>query len=410
VAATLLLATVSAVAMALLYRPGYDPTRIYDGTDTRAFAVLIGAALAFVWPSRYLGSDATKVARWGIDGVGAGGLAVVAVLVWRTSEYSAFLYRGGMVLLSVGTALMVASAASPASRFGRVLGWQPLRWLGVRSYGIYLWHYPIIVLTTPAHGQDSLARGTLQVTAAVVAAALSWRFIEEPVRRGAISRWWAQARSTGWRLGTGGRQTRVAAVAAVLVVALASCGLTGVVRPSPSPAVGTQPPPSATSAASRLPADTATSRPPPSPAAASGPARTACRAVVHIGDSTSDGLVSPAYLPNPRRRIPAQYAGGRDQGDPGDLRCPVDRRNPRQPAQRLHRRAAADTRRIPGLLGTGPGYQRHRRRLRRLAGQPGRPDPADDVGDRQTAGYVGQRQVAARHRAIRGAQHAAVES
>jgi peptidoglycan/LPS O-acetylase OafA/YrhL/lysophospholipase L1-like esterase len=308
VAATLLLATVSAVAMALLYRPGYDPTRIYDGTDTRAFAVLIGAALAFVWPSRYLGSDATRAARWGIDGVGAAGLAVVAVLVWRTSEYSAFLYRGGMVLLSAGTALMVASAASPASRFGRVLGWRPLRWLGVRSYGIYLWHYPIIVLTTPADGQDSLARGTLQVTAAVVAAALSWRFIEEPVRRGAISRWWAQARSTGWRLGTGGRQTRVAAVAAVLVVALASCGLTGVVRPSPSPAVGTQPPPSATSAAGRQPADTATSSPPPSPAAASGPARTACRAVVHIGDSTSDGLVSPAYLPNPRRRIPAQYA------------------------------------------------------------------------------------------------------
>ena len=308
VAATLLLATVSAVAMALLYRPGYDPTRIYDGTDTRAFAVLIGAALAFVWPSRHLGSDATKVARWGIDGVGAAGLAVVAVLVWRTSEYSAFLYRGGMVLLSAATALMVASAASPASRFGRMLGWQPLRWLGVRSYGIYLWHYPIIVLTTPADGQDSLARGTVQVTAAIVAAALSWRFIEEPIRHGAISRWWARARSTGWRLGTGGRQTRVAAVAAVLVVALASCGLTGVVRPSPSPAVGTQPPPSAASAASRQPVSTVTSSPPASPAAVSGPARTACRAVVHIGDSTSDGLISPAYLPNPRQRIPAQYA------------------------------------------------------------------------------------------------------
>ena len=89
------------------------------------------------------------------------------MLVWSTSEYSAFLYRGGLVLLSLSTALMVASTASPASRFGRMLGRQPLRWLGVRSYGIYLWYFPVIVLTTPADGRDNLARGTLQVAASV---------------------------------------------------------------------------------------------------------------------------------------------------------------------------------------------------------------------------------------------------
>ena len=86
--------------MALLYQPGYDPTRVYDGTDTRAFGLLIGAALAFVWPSRHLREDVTGQARWMLDGAGAAGLAVFAVLVWRTSEYSAFIYRGGMVLLS----------------------------------------------------------------------------------------------------------------------------------------------------------------------------------------------------------------------------------------------------------------------------------------------------------------------
>ena len=303
-AATLLLAAVSAAAMALLYRPGYDPTRIYDGTDTRAFAVLIGAALAFVWPSRHLGSDVTETARWILDGIGITGLAIIVVLIWRTSEYSPFLYRGGMVLLSAGTALTVGAAASPASRLGVVMGIRPLRWVGVRSYGIYLWHYPIIVLTTPPDGRDSLARGALQVAAAFGVAALSWRFVEEPVRHGAIGRWLAQARSAGWRPGAAGRRTRLTVVASVGVVALASCGLAGVVRPSASPEAGTMPAPSP--AAARMQPSGAPAS--PSPATTRGPARTTCRAVVHIGDSTSDGLISPDYLPNPQRRIGAQYA------------------------------------------------------------------------------------------------------
>jgi peptidoglycan/LPS O-acetylase OafA/YrhL/lysophospholipase L1-like esterase len=304
--ATLLLAAVSAVAMALLYRPGYDPTRVYDGTDTRAFAVLIGAALAVVWPSRLLGSDVTVGARWILDGIGAAGLAIIAVLIWRTNEYSPFLYRGGLVLLSAGTALAVGAAASPATRIGRVLGWGPLRWVGVRSYGIYLWHFPIIVLTTRPGGTSSLARGTVQLAAAIAAAALSWRFVEEPVRHGAIGRWLAQARAAGWHLGAAGRRTKVTMAGTVLVVGLASCGLAGVVRPPAGPAIGAKPSPSPAAAGRAAPSTAASS--PSSPAATARRTRTACRAVVHIGDSTSDGLISPDYLPSPWQRIGAQYA------------------------------------------------------------------------------------------------------
>ena len=64
-----------------------------------------------------------------------------------------------MVLLSVASAAVVLAVRSPASHLGRVLGWQPLRWIGVRSYGIYLWHYPIIVLTTPAEWAGDAAPG-----------------------------------------------------------------------------------------------------------------------------------------------------------------------------------------------------------------------------------------------------------
>jgi peptidoglycan/LPS O-acetylase OafA/YrhL len=306
---SLLLAAASVVAMAVLYRPGYDPTRVYEGTDTRAFALLIGAALAFVWPSRRRRAEVASSVRWVLDGAGAAGLAVFALLVWRTGEYSPFLYPTGMVLLSLGTALMVAAAASPASRFGQMLGWRPLRYLGVRSYGIYLWHFPVIVLTTPADGQDTLPRAIFQVAASIGCAAASWRYLEEPIRRGALPRWWAQIRGSRWRPDVLGWQARFAAAGAAAVVVLASCGMTGVVSPGSASPTAAQPPVTQPSASPAVAAvrhqPKALARPRASAHAAD---RTSCRAVVHIGDSTSEGLISPDYLPNPEQRIGAQYA------------------------------------------------------------------------------------------------------
>ena len=312
--AALVLAAVSATAMALLFHPGFDQTRIYEGTDTRAFGLLIGAALAFVWPSRKLRASMSKASTRCLDGIGVVGLLVIGALVWRTTEYSAFLYQGGLVLLSVATALVVAAVAAPASRVGRVLGIKPLRWIGVRSYGIYLWHYPIIVLTTPANGGESLARGAAQLAASVAAAALSWRFIEEPIRHGAIGRLWARLRGSGWRA-VQGQGWAALGVSSVTVVA-AACGLAGAV-PAVSP--GT-PVVSAASASSLLgtsagqtvdtpPSGLSSFGPPAPPAAPESAAQllTSCRSVVHIGDSTSDGLVLPAYQPDPALRIAAQY-------------------------------------------------------------------------------------------------------
>jgi peptidoglycan/LPS O-acetylase OafA/YrhL len=315
-AATVLLAAVSAILMALLYQPGYDPTRVYEGTDTRAFALLIGAALAFCWPNRRLHGEVAKRARRFLDGAGIAGFLVFVLLVWRTSEYSPFLYRGGLVLLSIGTALMVASAVSPASTFGRVLGWRPLRWLGVRSYGIYLWHFPIIVLTTPADGQDTPVRAVLQVAATIGCAALSWRYIEEPFRHGAARRWLDQVRSARWDPGIAEWQTQLAVGASLLVLVLAGCGMTGIVQPGPpSPAAAIQAPPRHTAAAISPSRTTAAAGPRPRHTVAvqhrvpaPDPGRTSCRSVVQIGDSTSEGLISPDYLPDPQQRISAQYA------------------------------------------------------------------------------------------------------
>ncbi len=191
----------SALAMALIYQPGADPSRVYYGTDTRAFALLIGAALAVMWPSRKLSASISQKARLTLDVIGGTGLLVVLSMILFSNEYDSFLYRGGFLLLSVATALVVATLAHPASRLSQMLGWKPLRWLGVRSYGIYLWHYPVIVLTSPLVNTNgvSITRAALQVAASIALAALSWRYIEEPIRHGALRRIWRHIQPQQWR-------------------------------------------------------------------------------------------------------------------------------------------------------------------------------------------------------------------
>ena len=318
---TVLLAAASAYAMLHLYQPGMDPTRVYEGTDTRAFGLLIGAVLALAWPGgSQRGAHSAAPARRTIvllDLAGLAGLAGIGVMIWRVGEYSPFAYRGGLVLLSVATAAVVAATAYPASLVGRALGWGPLRWIGVRSYGIYLWHFPVIVLTSQPNTRPSLALAGLQIAASILLAALSWELIEEPIRQGAIGRAWKRARAAGWqpRLSEVRLGGLAATAGAVGVLAVAGFGLSGAVRAGSSSGVGSvlsagtlqlpvtrtvvKVPKNAGHGAGQAPAGQV--------ASSGGPLRTSCRAVAHIGDSTSDGLVSPEYLPKPGERIVARY-------------------------------------------------------------------------------------------------------
>lgn len=226
---TLLGALASAAAMAVIFQPGTDPSRVYYGTDTRAFALLIGAALALVWPSRRLSAELSRGSRLVLDIMGGAGLLVVLLMIWRTNEYDAFLYPRGLLLFSLASAVLVAVLVHPASRLGRLFGKQPWRVLGVCSYGIYLWHYPIIVWTSPAvntNGTDALlALG--QVLASIGLAVLSWRFIEEPIRRGTWKRSQRRRRNPERQRGLVSVSGRVTLVSALLVLGIACLVILG---------------------------------------------------------------------------------------------------------------------------------------------------------------------------------------
>ena len=249
-------AAVSALLMVILYQPDVDPSRIYYGTDTRATGLLLGAALAFVWAPRR-GTDLTLMkrfaaarrrrlrhtsqqrqfrVRWGwtgpllLDVVGLAALGGLVSFCILLDQYQPFLYQGGLALVALTTVVVIMVTVHPHTRLGAgLLGRWPLRWIGLRSYGIYLWHWPVFMVTRPE--LDVLITGTplliLRLAATLVFADLSYRFVETPIRRGALGRAWKALREARgarrWWLGAGwaGAVGAGAASCVVLGVALA---------------------------------------------------------------------------------------------------------------------------------------------------------------------------------------------
>ncbi|MEK8212047.1 MULTISPECIES: acyltransferase family protein [unclassified Paenibacillus] len=182
----LVLIFLSTIAMAILYVPGTDPSRVYYGTDTRAFAILIGAVLAVGWPSWKLSGRISSFGRSMLDITGGLGLLIILVLIYLTKKYDDSLYPFGFLFLSVISAAVIAVLVHPASRLGGILGCRPLAWIGKRSYSLYIWHYPVIILmnTNAANEELGFTRILLQLSVILMLSVFSYKYIEEPVRRG----------------------------------------------------------------------------------------------------------------------------------------------------------------------------------------------------------------------------------
>ncbi len=219
VAVALLLAAASAAAMWLLVDPT-DSTRVYYGTDTHAFGLAIGAALAFAaihWPAvRERWPRALRVVLPVLGLLAIGGLVSLAVVMDGALVEA---YRGGLLIVSALTAVVIAALLVPGSWIGRALETGPFRWVGRRSYGLYLWHWPVLLLVQNAlptwqrDGWQGWAIGGVAAAITVVAAALSSRFVEQPVRRFRFRRPAGAPARAGWRV-----PVWSAAMAVVLVV------------------------------------------------------------------------------------------------------------------------------------------------------------------------------------------------
>jgi peptidoglycan/LPS O-acetylase OafA/YrhL len=222
----------STALMWFLFVPFEDPSRVYFGTDTRAAGLLVGVALAFFWqPWRFNGALKSR-GKIALNVAGFTALAFLLLDLLRMAEFDAFLYRGGFLVTSLLTAVVLAVTVHPQGALNAVLGTKTLVWVGKRSYGLYLYHWPIFMLLRP--GVDVMwptwVTLTVQFSLTFAVAEVSYRWIEQPIRRQGFKTWLA------WVLGPLHRRSPQAAAAWPIVAAVFVLGLTiGLVRGGTAP-------------------------------------------------------------------------------------------------------------------------------------------------------------------------------
>jgi len=211
-----------------------DPSRVYFGTDTHAMGLLVGCAAAALWRHEKLNARLTPDRAAALNAIGLVSLAGLAYFFVFVSELNEFLYRGGFLVLSLLTASLVLVAAHPGLKFGAILGNPVLKWFGDRSYGIYLWHWPIFVLMRSGidiQWAEPIAF-TAKIAIVLVVADLSYRFVEMPIRNGAIG-----TRLAIWRAAGVPRPQARTLLASTLTIAVLTASLVGMYR-VPTPDAG----------------------------------------------------------------------------------------------------------------------------------------------------------------------------
>jgi len=173
-------AIVSATLMFMLYSPQAGPSRVFYGTDTRAQALLLGAALAMIMhaPIEHGIPD-----RW-LQPIGAVALLGCVAMFSLTNDQQGWLYQGGFLLIAILAVGLIASAAGDQTTpMNRALGLSPIVWIGSVSYGLYLWHWPIFVFLNPERtGMSDLPLLALRLAVTFAVATFSYYVIEKPVR------------------------------------------------------------------------------------------------------------------------------------------------------------------------------------------------------------------------------------
>jgi peptidoglycan/LPS O-acetylase OafA/YrhL len=180
-AVTAALIVLSALVSAL-QSPAHTYAWSYYGTESRAQQLLLGSLLAMCWVHGLL-----RVPRWVATAVGVAGLVVLGLASRYLDEHSWIAAHGGMLLTAVAAGAIVVCVVCRGGGPARWFGWRPVRWLGRRSYAVYLWSFP---LTMWSAGLSPGVQAAVVVALALTLAELSWRFVEEPAQR------WLRLRTT----------------------------------------------------------------------------------------------------------------------------------------------------------------------------------------------------------------------
>lgn len=243
------LGAASAIWMAALHAQGAPVTRIYFGTDSHLFGLLLGVSLACALRLRDEDRASLDTPRPSAPRqlalllIGASGLAVLGWLSLHLREGGPESFAWGFQLATAAMLATVWAATREGAWLGRALDVQPLRWVGERSYGIYLWHWPLLLIVAEAVGRSRLPAAAapwvvalLTATLALALAALSYRFVEQPVRRWglrrSLARLWRPLRLRGAQRFAG------IAVLAVILVALPATGIAVATAPVQSSSAG----------------------------------------------------------------------------------------------------------------------------------------------------------------------------
>jgi peptidoglycan/LPS O-acetylase OafA/YrhL len=188
----LVVAFLSAASMLVNGKGSPSDMRAYFGTDTRAYALMLGAALAILWRPKAITEKSSKIKKAVTDLVGIIGLAVIGYLSWNLTGGELYIFRGGLFLASIATLLVIFAGTSSNSWIVRpVLSSEILRWIGKRSYGLYLWHWPIFILTEPKYNYplNDWPLFLLRLVILLGITEFSYRYVENPIRRGAIGKY-----------------------------------------------------------------------------------------------------------------------------------------------------------------------------------------------------------------------------
>jgi peptidoglycan/LPS O-acetylase OafA/YrhL len=214
--------TLLIVSLSLDASSSSDVSHIYFGTDTHSIGLFLGAALAVSWIPQNFTTTLTKQAQNFIDGVGVFGFIGILATFLFIDESDPTLYKIAFPLAAIFGAAIIMSVVHPASRFAPVLENPVLLWIGQRSYAIYLWHWIIFQVTRPTvdlAGQ-TWALYSLRILIVFALADISLRYVEIPIRRGALKYWLKGLKYRTKKERS--RQTRFFISIFVLVLALSS--------------------------------------------------------------------------------------------------------------------------------------------------------------------------------------------